>query len=184
MATPIAPVAGNQFYTHVANAAAQLPELSVAELGVSAATFGSLNVDDLTNVSNITGDDLTITSVAGDVDIMVIHTAQFRRRHRRRWSVITSSLLTSLGRKEIPASWDRGNEGICAHDDEIKYRHCKSVCRDIYGYKEHKWLSKHTFMILSPLIYPGIKTKDDQRTLRLPSVVLRQIFVCLHGHGP
>ena len=45
MATPTtAPIAGNQFYTQVANAAAQLPLLNVGDLEVSNATTNFLSV--------------------------------------------------------------------------------------------------------------------------------------------
>lgn len=109
------------------------------------------------------------------IDNLFPYTKQFRRRYKYRWSRMVPMLLKHMELQKIPMHWD--TQVIRAQDDnkddnEMKYRTCKSLCRDIYGYKEHKWISKHTFMTLSPLIH------------RLPSVILREIFICLYGHGP
>lgn len=96
-------------------------------------------------------------------------TQQFQMRCKRKWSTLIPILLTSMELQDIPAHWNAPKRRA-QEDNERKYRNCKSLCESIYRYKEHKWLSKHKFMLYSPL--------------PLPSDILRQVFVCLHGHGP
>ena len=98
------------------------------------------------------------------------HTQQFQTRCKRKWSTMIPILLTSMELQNIPTHWNEPPKHRVQGDNERKYRNCKSVCDGIYRYKEHKWLSKHKFMLYSPL--------------PLPSDVLRQVFVCLYGHGP
>ena len=121
-----------------------------------------------------------------DMEKLTPYTKQFRRRLKRKWSmVVLPNILSGMDREKVPKSWDTERDECWSptSDDEIKYRNCKSICSAIYGHKEHKWVSKHTFMLLSPLIQRGIKTEDG-RIIRLPSSMLRIIFVCLYGHGP
>ena len=110
-------------------------------------------------------------------------TTQFRRRHKRKWSSMSSRILSVMGHENLPESWNIDSEAIKSQD-EIRYRNCRSICRILYGKKEYKWISKHTFMLFSPLIQQGIKTENGKNVIRLPSSILRIIFVFLHGHGP
>jgi len=119
-----------------------------------------------------------------DTNSVEPHTQQFQQRLKRKWSVISPLLLHDMGLQDVPPNWITSDPHRIQEDNESKYRNCRSVCNKMYAYKEHKWISKHKFMICSPLIYPGIKALDSQRRIRLPSDVLRRIFVCLHGHGP
>ena len=101
-------------------------------------------------------------------------TKRFKKRYKRRWKIIETNLQKRMKLDKIPPYWNNKS----TNERECRFRESQNFCRSCFGYQEHKWISKHYFMLRGPL------AGKNRNGIQLPSVVLRNIFVCLYGHGP
>ena len=114
----------------------------------------------------------------------IIRTNKFKDRYDRRWAEVLPVVLNTLGIDDPLSHWDKDTSEEVMDEDESFYRRCRTLCYSIYVYKEHKWISKHTFMLFNPLILKNLMSTDGTKIYNLPSAILRQIFRFLYGGGP
>lgn len=114
----------------------------------------------------------------------IIRTKKFKDRYDKRWTKMIPGILDTLGIVSIPSHWNKDTPEEFMNENESFYRRCQDLCYSIYWYKEHKWISKHTFMLLNPLILKNVASIDGTRIYNLPNTILRQIFRFLYGGGP
>lgn len=113
-----------------------------------------------------------------------IRTKKFNGRYAKRWTKMVPGILNTLGIDTLPSHWNKDTQEVDMNENESFYRRCRALCYSIYLYKEHKWISKHTFMLFNPLILKKVVSTDGTRIYNLPNVILRQIFSFLYGGGP
>tara|TARA_Y100000389_G_C17440132_1_gene508064 strand:+ start:1425 stop:1769 length:345 start_codon:yes stop_codon:yes gene_type:complete len=94
-------------------------------------------------------------------------TQKFENKYKRKYNIFKNNF----------------NSNNTNYDDDKK-KEILNLCKQLYKFKEIKWLSKHYFMNFSPFIVHGIKSEDRNHVIYLPSIILRKIFVYLYGHGP
>ena len=83
---------------------------------------------------------------------------------------------TKMFKKRRDAKWEKIVKKLRVDDGFDKYRKediVKEVVNYMYVAKEKKWLVKHKFMLMSPLVF--VVGSGD---------VLRNIWGFMYGHGP